>query len=483
MAISIKPTSCPAKRLAESITASSSSFKVSDIVGWDDANLTSADFGTVAYASFRNSTGTELELMEIDPSTITAATSPITINKRGLKFTGDRTTEVAGNKKTWVKGDTIVQFGTDVPQLFQTLAEYIDSVAIAGSPDASLTAKGLVETATTAEIDAGTTNGATGANLSTRPDQLAASIYATRLPSADQKAALVGESGTSPSATNKFLDSAALIGDIVEYGTSTAPSGWLACSGAAVSRATYAGLFAVIGTTWGSGDGSTTFNLPLVQNRARMPKLDATSYGTTNSAAGLTVAHTCGTLASLLVVGVYTNSATATVTYNSVSMTSIDSQAVAGGGTLQLFYLISPTTGNNNIVVSGESAKAYQVLANSYSGTVLTSVLGETAKATATAATASVTITPTVANDIVVSLIGTASVTITAYPGYEIYQTPGTSWSQWPFYMTLFDKETAANQLKVFTYTLSGSGAYGHVTAVFKNLTGSNTALTSIIKY
>lgn len=40
------------------------------------------------------------------------------------------------------------------------------------------------------------------------------------------------------------------------------PAGFLACNGAAVSRTTYAALFAVLGTTYGAGDGSTTFNLP-----------------------------------------------------------------------------------------------------------------------------------------------------------------------------------------------------------------------------
>jgi microcystin-dependent protein len=46
------------------------------------------------------------------------------------------------------------------------------------------------------------------------------------------------------------------------YAASTAPTGWLLCDGSAVSRTTYAALFAVISTTWGSGDGSTTFNVP-----------------------------------------------------------------------------------------------------------------------------------------------------------------------------------------------------------------------------
>lgn len=56
--------------------------------------------------------------------------------------------------------------------------------------------------------------------------------------------------------------SGALTGEIKWWATNTAPAGYLECSGAAVSRTTYAALFAVIGTTFGSGDGSTTFNLP-----------------------------------------------------------------------------------------------------------------------------------------------------------------------------------------------------------------------------
>lgn len=54
-------------------------------------------------------------------------------------------------------------------------------------------------------------------------------------------------------------------GGAATYGTQTtrtAPEGWLFCDGSAVSRSIYAALFAAISTTYGSGDGSTTFNLP-----------------------------------------------------------------------------------------------------------------------------------------------------------------------------------------------------------------------------
>ncbi|HNV45933.1 MAG TPA: phage tail protein [Spirochaetota bacterium] len=51
-------------------------------------------------------------------------------------------------------------------------------------------------------------------------------------------------------------------GTVMAYAGSTVPAGYLVCNGSAVSRTTYADLFAAIGTMYGSGDGSTTFNLP-----------------------------------------------------------------------------------------------------------------------------------------------------------------------------------------------------------------------------
>ena len=51
-------------------------------------------------------------------------------------------------------------------------------------------------------------------------------------------------------------------GSVFSFATSTVPSGYLECNGAAVSRSTYASLFSSISTTWGVGDGSSTFNLP-----------------------------------------------------------------------------------------------------------------------------------------------------------------------------------------------------------------------------
>lgn len=56
-------------------------------------------------------------------------------------------------------------------------------------------------------------------------------------------------------------------GMLVPFAGSSAPGGWLLCYGQAVSRTTYSALFSAIGTTYGSGDGSTTFNVPDLRGR------------------------------------------------------------------------------------------------------------------------------------------------------------------------------------------------------------------------
>lgn len=67
-------------------------------------------------------------------------------------------------------------------------------------------------------------------------------------------------------------------GSIVAYSGEIAPGGWLICDGSPVSRITYASLFNVIGTKWGVGNGSTTFNLP--DFRGRVP-VGSDTMGTT----------------------------------------------------------------------------------------------------------------------------------------------------------------------------------------------------------
>lgn len=58
------------------------------------------------------------------------------------------------------------------------------------------------------------------------------------------------------------LNAGNIVGQVCFFAMQIAPAGFLACDGATVSRSTYADLFAAIGTTYGVGDGSTTFKLP-----------------------------------------------------------------------------------------------------------------------------------------------------------------------------------------------------------------------------
>lgn len=79
-------------------------------------------------------------------------------------------------------------------------------------------------------------------------------------------------------------------GGIIAYGGASAPTNFLLCQGQAVSRTTYAALFAIIGTTYGGGDGSTTFNVPNLQQRFPLGKA-ASGTGNTLGATGGAIDH------------------------------------------------------------------------------------------------------------------------------------------------------------------------------------------------
>jgi microcystin-dependent protein len=93
-------------------------------------------------------------------------------------------------------------------------------------------------------------------------------------------------------------------GTIVPWTDTSLPSGFLECNGAAVSRSTYAALFAVVSTTYGSGNGSTTFNLPDLKDNLAVGRSNskalassggANTVQTTGNIGGSTAAHTLTT--------------------------------------------------------------------------------------------------------------------------------------------------------------------------------------------
>lgn len=120
----IKYVSVPSKTLAASINGSSYAIQLSDILGWDANALTSANFGDLLWAVFRDPSNTRMEIMQLDPTTI--ASDQITVLKRGLDFSGGLT-EIPANMLTWIKNDTIVELGSNPPQLLAQV------VAISGN--------------------------------------------------------------------------------------------------------------------------------------------------------------------------------------------------------------------------------------------------------------------------------------------------------------------------------------------------------------
>lgn len=74
------------------------------------------------------------------------------------------------------------------------------------------------------------------------------------------------------------------VGTIMPWSDTSVPTGYLECNGAEVSRSTYSGLFAVIGTTYGAGNGSTTFTLPDLQDNVPVGKSGTKALASTGGA-------------------------------------------------------------------------------------------------------------------------------------------------------------------------------------------------------
>ena len=104
-------------------------------------------------------------------------------------------------------------------------------------------------------------------------------------------------------------------GTILPWSAASLPSGFLECAGAAVSRSTYSALFAIIGTTYGAGDGSTTFNTPNLADNVPIGKSGTKALASTGGANTVAVASSGN-------VGTNTNTST-----------SINVTGNVGGGT------------------------------------------------------------------------------------------------------------------------------------------------------
>jgi microcystin-dependent protein len=120
-------------------------------------------------------------------------------------------------------------------------------------------------------------------NTTSSPQQLRAGGLAATVPA--NTLTYVYCDGTDCFAPGATINAA--IGAIMDFAGSAAPSGWLLCYGQAVSRVTYSSLFQVIATTYGTGDGSTTFNVPDLRGRTGFGKDDMGGSAASRITAGV----------------------------------------------------------------------------------------------------------------------------------------------------------------------------------------------------
>jgi microcystin-dependent protein len=105
-----------------------------------------------------------------------------------------------------------------------------------------------------------TNNALADSTLTTSSGKLKVNIItSTQLATSSVTANAIADGAVNQAKTNNSLIPS---GAIMAFAMNGAPTGWLAANGTAVSRTTYSNLFSTIGTTYGAGDGSTTFNLP-----------------------------------------------------------------------------------------------------------------------------------------------------------------------------------------------------------------------------
>lgn len=154
------------------------------------------------------------------------------------------------------------------------------------------------------------------------------------------------------------------IGSMVPYGNVNPPTGWLVCDGRAISRTVYADLFAVIGTSYGEGDGTTTFNLPNKKGRVSAgydnanSKFDAIGKKLGEETHTMSVAelaththHFTSGVASVIGNGISTDA----ITDHSPSTDGLGATDLTTTGNSQPFNIIQPTEVDQWIIKAFQS--------------------------------------------------------------------------------------------------------------------------------
>ena len=165
-----------------------------------------------------------------------------------------------------------------------------------------------------------------------------------------------------------------LTGMIIDFAGSSAPAGYLVCDGSAVSRDTYVALFAAIGTTWGNGNGSTTFDLPNLQSRFRLGSDSSRAPGSTGGASEVALntshmpvhSHSDGTLATTS-GGSHSHGAGSYAAASAGSHSHGNKQYAGGNSGGALYDIAEQRGGTNYAIQNTESAGSHTHSITGYS--------------------------------------------------------------------------------------------------------------------
>jgi microcystin-dependent protein len=140
---------------------------------------------------------------------------------------------------------------------------------------------------------------------------------------------------------------------IVPWSSASVPTGFLECAGAAVSRSTYSALFGIVGTTYGAGDGSSTFNLPNLADNVPIGKSPGKALASTGgantvavTAAGNVGGSTANATLSTAQLASHSHSYT-TGPSGAVGQNTYNSWQVGGGGSVRAGSPQNPNTTNS----------------------------------------------------------------------------------------------------------------------------------------
>ena len=219
-----------------------------------------------------------------------------------------------------------------------------------------------------------------GSSWTVTPSQTVASTSMVAAAGATTTTVASTDNSTNIATTAFAKTAGAPTGAIFMWGTSSAPTGHLLCNGSAVSRTTYSTLYSVLSTTFGVGDGSTTFNLPNFNGSMPIGATGSTSSSFVGTISGttLTVASGSGIAINQVLSG---TSGTSITTANIVAGTKYQIVSTTGTTTAQWVALgaaDTPTAGQTFVATTAGSVGTGTVYPVIASGTTITGFVSGT---------------------------------------------------------------------------------------------------------